>query len=176
MGKSKEADDGSGNVNAELDDIRPDHSSHAAFKGVDQGQGHDDSDGQDFAGAQSDLYDNSNGPYAHAFSGGTRSKKDTGRNFMKRFAEAAIYKLIRGEHFAPKILRNKEQADDDASGEVAEHQLKEAKISPVGDARCADKGQCAGFRGNDRKTYGPPGNGTVSKEIIAQGALRLSEP
>ena len=92
------------------------------------------------------------------------------------FPKPAVYKLISGVHLAAEILRYKEQADDNATSQIAEYKLEEAEISGIGYARCANDGECAGFRGNDRKTDGPPWNRAVSKEIIAQGTLRLSEP
>src|SRR6516225_8896749 len=94
---------------------------------------------------------------------------------MQRLSEAAVDELVRGEHLAAEILRDKDQADDYAAEQVAEDQLQKTEVAVIRDARRADNGKSAGFGGNDGERNRPPGNVAAGQEIIAQRALRLAE-
>ena len=95
---------------------------------------------------------------------------------MQLFSESAVYKLISCKHLAAKILRDKDQADHDPPQQIAKDNLQKAKISAIGNAGRADYGKSAGFRADNGKGNGPPGNIAVSQKIIAQRSLGLAEP
>jgi hypothetical protein len=57
--------------------------------------------------------------------------------------------LVRGEEVALEILRQQDETDDDAPDEISEGELQEGEIGVIGEARYADEGKRAGFRGND---------------------------
>jgi hypothetical protein len=73
--------------------------------------------------------------------------------------------LIGGDEFAAKVLRDEEEADDDAAYEIAEDKLEEAEVFVIGEAGNADDGERAGFSGDDGERDGPPGDGVVGEEV-----------
>jgi hypothetical protein len=90
-------------------------------------------------------------------------------------AEAAVDELVRGEQFAAEVLREQQEADDDASDQVSEDDLEEAEIVVVGEAGDADDGERAGLGGDDGERDRPPGNVAVGEEVVAQRAMALAE-
>jgi hypothetical protein len=90
-------------------------------------------------------------------------------------AEAAVDELVRGEQFAAEVLREQQEADDDASDQVSEDDLEEAEVVVVGEAGDADDGERAGLGGDDGERDRPPGNVAVGEEVVAQRAMALAE-
>src|SRR6478672_13300154 len=113
MEKRNKANDRAANVDGELDYVCPDNGGHAAFKCINESQGHDDGDGSNAARPKRDADYNGHRPYTHAFSSGARDKKNSGGDAVQLLSKAAINKLIGDKHLAAKILRNKNQSNDD---------------------------------------------------------------
>ena len=168
----KTATSGAGDVDGHLDDVGPDDGGHAAFEGVEQGEGGDDGDGEDVAGADGDADDDGDGEDADAFGGGAGEEEEAGGDFVERGAEAAVDELVGGEHLAVEVARQEEGGDDDAAEHVAEDDLQEAEVAGEGDAGDADDGEGGGFGGDDGERDGPPGNGVVGEEVARRDLSR----
>ena len=113
MQKRDKANNRAADVNCELDDVGPDDGGHAAFKGINERERHDDGNGSNAARPQGDADYDGDGPHANAFRRGARNEKNSGGDAMQSaVSEAAINKLVGGKHLAAKILRDKDSADD----------------------------------------------------------------
>ena len=73
--------------------------------------------------------DDRNGEHTHAFGQGAQHRECPGGQLADALAEAAPHQLIGGEHFAAEILRQKQNGNDDAGQQVAEHQLQKLEIA-----------------------------------------------
>ena len=123
------ADHGSGYVNRQLNHVRPDHGRHAALEGVEQGEDHDDGDGRNIAAqvavavqkpGERDAHHDGNGEDANAIRGGARQQKQSGGERTQPLSEATFNELIGRDQVAAKVMRNQQQADDDAPDHVAD--------------------------------------------------------
>ena len=184
MQDGEEPDQRSADVDEGLHHVGPNDRSHAAFEGVEQREQHDDADGHhvplEVANAakqrpERDADDNRNGKDADAFCGGAGGQKQSGCQRAQPAAKAAFDELIGGVEIAAKIVWQQQVADDDASHEIAHHQLQEGEVGIVGQAGHADDGEGAGFGGDDGERDGPPWNIAIGEEVIAQGTLPLAK-
>src|ERR1041385_1833394 len=176
MQKRYEANNRPADVDSELNNICPDDGSHAAFKCINERERHHGCDGSNTACPKSDADHNGDGPDSNAFSGGTRDKKNARSDTMQLLSKAAIDELVSCEHLAAKILRDKNQAHDNPTEQIAEDKLEKAEVAAIRNARRADDRECAGFSTNNGKSNGPPGNIAVGQKIIAQRSLGFAKP
>ena len=156
------------NVDGELNDVRPDDGSHAAFKGINERERHDDGNRCNPACPQRNADYNGNSPDAHAFSSSACDEKNPGGDAMQLFSKAAVDELIGGKHLTAEVLRDKNRADNDAAKQVAEDKLEKAEIAAISNSGRADDGEGAGFSANNGESNGPPGNVAVGQKIVAQ--------
>ena len=176
MQQRDKANDRAANVDGELDHVRPDDGCHPAFKCINKSQGHYNGDGSNTACPERDADHDGNGPNAHAFSCCSGDEKNSGGDTVQLLSKTAINELIGGEHLTAKILRNKNQADDDAAKQVAEDKLKKAEVAAISNTGRADDGERTGFSANNGESNGPPGNVAVGQKIITQRPLRFAKP
>src|SRR5439155_7023000 len=83
--------------------------------------------------------------------------------------------LVRGEQFAPEVRGNEEQAHQDPSDDVAEHELQERHVAGIRHGRYADEGQRARLGGDDGEADGPPGDRSAGEKVIAGRLLKARE-
>ncbi len=167
--EGEEGDEGSGDVEAHLDDVGPDDGGHASFEGIEEGEGGDDGDGEGVAGADGEGDDDGDGEDSYSFRGGAGEQEQPGGEFVEGGAEAAVDELVGGEHLAAEVAREKERGDDDAAEHVAEDDLEEAEVAGEGDAGDGDDGEGGGFGGDDGEGDGPPGDAVVGEEVGFEG-------
>jgi hypothetical protein len=72
-------------------------------------------------------------------------------------------------------VRQQHKADDEATGDVSQHDLQKGHVGVVGEAGNADDSERASFGGDDRKRDRPPRDIASSKEVVAQGALAFAK-
>lgn len=184
MQDGEEADNSSAEINEGLDDVRPNHRSESAFERIDQGQYADDRNGDEVSAevaetaerrTEGDTDDESDGVDAHSFGGRAGNQEEPSGIAAEFSAEAALDQLIRREEVALEILRQQDEADDDAADEIAESELQEGEVGVVCEAGDADEGEGAGLCSNDRQRERPPGDRAIGEEIILQRALRFTK-
>ena len=171
----EEGDGASGQVEEQLRYIGPNDGFHAAFEGVENGEGDDEDDGQFLRSAENDADDQSNGGNADALGNGARDEKCGGGDGAHSFAKTFFDQGVGGEKFATKVTGKKQHDNEDAADEVAEDQLEKGEISAVGDCGRADDGERGSFRGDDGEREGPPGGRPPAKKIIARILLSAAE-
>ena len=136
-------------IEEELRDVCPDDGFHAAFEGVEDGEGDDDEDGEVFRGAEDHADDERDGGDADAFGDGARDEESAGGDGAHFFAEAFFDERVGGEKLAAKIAGEEEEDDQDSADQIADDQLKEGQVTGVGDGGSADDGERGGFCGDD---------------------------
>jgi len=169
------ADGRADHIHDHLDDIGPDNGGHAPFERVEEGQDEDQQDGGHDAGVEDDGDDDGDGKNAHALGESAGDEKDAGGNPAHARAEAALHQFIGGEHLAAKVLGQKNQRDNDARQQVAEHHLQEDEAAGIGERRRADDREGACFGRDDGERNGPPGSGPAAEEVIFQGSAGFGE-
>src|SRR5712692_1448861 len=137
----EEGDGASGQIEEQLRNVGPDDGFHAAFEGVEDGEGDDEDDGQLFRSAEDDADDQSDGGNADAFGDGARDEKCGGGDGAHSFAKTFFDQRVGGQEFAAKITGKKQHDNEDAADEVAEDQLEKGEISAVGNGGRADDGE-----------------------------------
>jgi len=169
----EESDGAAGQVNHELCDVGPDDGAHAAFEGVQNGQGDYENDGEFFRGAKDDADDQGDGGDADAFGNGAGDEERAGGDGAHFLAEAFFDEGVGGEEFSAEVAGEEEKDDQNAPDQVAEDELEKGEVTSVGDGGGADDGEGGGFRGHDGKGQGPPGGGASAEKIVA-GVLLLA--
>src|SRR5689334_22453981 len=162
-------------INCGLHDIGPDDGGESAFKGVNQSERCDDGDGSHFACAECDRHNNGHGVNADSFGRSAREKKKCGGQRTEMWSKTLLDELIRRVKVSAEIMRQQNEADENAAGEISEDHLQERKVRVVSKAGDADDRERAGFRSDDRKHDGPPGNTSVGEEIIFERLLAFAE-
>jgi hypothetical protein len=167
--------DGSEEINCELDDIHGDNGFEPAHIGVEKRAAADDEDAEGIAEAGDNVDGNGGGEEAHTGCEDARDDENGGSEFSERGAESLSEKIVRGFEIAFVICGDEDDADEEAANEVSEGELEEVKVAAVGETRNADEGESAGFAGDDGETDRPPSHGFTTEEVIASGALLAGE-
>ena len=94
---------------------------------------------------------------------------------MQSLAEACADELIGRHELAFEVARQKQEADNDASEQVAEGYLEKSEVAGEGETGDADDGEGAGLRGDDGERDGPPGYVAIGKKVGAQRTLAVAE-
>src|SRR5271154_4591074 len=87
---------------------------------------------------------------------------------MQRVTEALIDQLIRRQHPALKIFRQKDQSHHHSPQHVSNHDLQKSKVSRKRNSRNADDRQRARLSRDDRERDRPPRNRLVGEKVSSQ--------
>src|ERR1019366_7336743 len=116
MQDSEQPNQCSTHIDDGLNNVGPDDGRETAFKGVYDRERSDDGDGSDFTRTQRDGHDDRDGIYADALgSRASHQEKPCGKR-TQLASEAAFDQFIGGIKVSTEIVRQQNEADDDASG------------------------------------------------------------
>ena len=93
-----------------------------------------------------------------------------------RSPEPILQQLIGGEDLPAEIGRQEDGGDHDPPEDVAESQLQEREIAPVGHAGDAQEGRRAGLGRDDRDHDRPGGDVALAQEISLQPLRSRAQP
>src|SRR5262249_52992593 len=120
---------------------------------------------------QSDADHDRDRPNPHPFGGCAGCETESSGKAMQGRTKATVNQLISRVELTPKILRYEEEADENTSNQVAEHNLQESEIAIVCQSGNANDRQRTGFSRDYRKGDCPPGNVAVRKEVTLERTI-----
>src|SRR5579862_1060681 len=162
-------------VECKLDYVRPDHSAHAAFEGIKQGEQRDNRDRDSLACSESDADNLADGRYSNAFRERPRKQENYCGCRTHSAPKSLFEKLVSRVEFALEILRDQYNTQNHARDKIAQHNLQEFEVSAVSDAGSADNCERRGFGGDNRTCDRPPGRCPTAKKIISKAVLTATE-
>ena len=128
------------------------------------------------AGVQNDRDHDRNREHTHALGKRPRNQKNRRRDFSHARTEAALHEFIgRVTAALENIAEGRSRKSRSRASKIAEHHLQENEAAGVGQRRCTDNRERAGFGGDDRKPDRPPGCGAAAQKIILQRPLPALE-
>lgn len=179
--------DRTGDVDAELNHLDPDHRFHAAeVREDDHGDADDDDRYDDDQFRVCRRLERSVDGCEHdrrqqqpdAVGDVPHDDEQRRGDHFDLAAETLIEELVNGEQLAAKVRRDEKNRDNDSSEEIAEDELQKAEVAAARerDAGNGNKRDGRGFSGDDGKRHGPPGYGTIAQKIVSGGLLFPAEP
>ena len=176
MQDGEESDDGAGDVDGHLHYVGPNYRRHASLERVDQRQQRNNCDGNNIPNfrrdpemgkdtAECDADNDRNCPDADAFRRCARRQEESGSKAMQASSKTRVDELISSVELSPKVLGYEDNANHHPRDKIAEHNLQEAKVAVVCQARNADHSQRTGFSRNYRQRDRPPGDIAVRQKV-----------
>ncbi len=138
-------------IDKHLHDIHRDYGLQAAQVGVDEREDADQQNAGHVIEARDEMHRDGSCKQPDSGSQNACDDEDRRGKLAQRHAKALANEIVCRLQITCVVRWNEEDADEQASDEVADGQLQEVEIALVSQARNADECERAGFAGDNRK-------------------------